>query len=611
MLTPHQALEKYYGYISFRPLQEEIITDILGKKDVFVLMPTGGGKSLCYQLPSILMQGTTIVISPLISLMKDQVDALTQNGIPAAFLNSSLSLDEQRSVLTQLEEGRLKLLYVAPERLVQDRFMQLLKRIPINFFAIDEAHCISQWGHDFRPEYRQLRLLREQFPTTPLVALTATATERVKQDIVEQLSLKNPSRYQASFNRPNLTYYIYPKSDAFMTTLTYIRDHPGESGIIYCQSRKTVERLAEKLQKRGIKALPYHAGLEDPVRKANQESFIKDDTQIVVATIAFGMGIDKPNVRFIIHYDLPKSLEHYYQETGRAGRDGLPSSCVFLFSIGDKYFYDRFIQEKQDREERIIAKQQLQTVITYAQSRVCRRTQLLKYFNEIFESDNCATCDNCIAPRETFDGTEIAQKILSCVYRVQERFGIIQIISILTGSKSEKVLQRNHHLLSTYNILSEYSMDDVKLFVYELIQLGYLSQTADQYVMLSLTPKSIPVLKGKQAVELTKPEVKIAAPTLMNQDSQMDKTLFEQLRTLRKKLAEEKDVPPYVVFADVSLKEMATYFPQNEQQFARIYGVGEEKLKRYGDNFLEEIRSYCTPLKILPQTGWISIAKSK
>lgn len=591
MLTPHQALEKYFGYTEFRPLQEEIITDILKKKDVFVLMPTGGGKSLCYQLPSTLMTGITIVISPLISLMKDQVDSLTQNGIPAAFLNSSLTPAEQDEVLHQVRSGTIKLLYVAPERLVQESFLALLESLPITFFVIDEAHCISQWGHDFRPEYRQLRLLKTRFPSIPIMALTATATEPVKEDIVSELQLVHPKRYQASFNRPNLSYTISPKTKAFDTVVRYIKDHSGESGIIYCQSRKTVENVTKKLQQKGIEALAYHAGLIDEVRKKNQERFINDDVQIIVATIAFGMGINKPNVRYVIHYDLPKSLEHYYQETGRAGRDGLPSACLLLFSVGDKFFYERFLEEKSEAE-RIHGRKQLQTVIAYAQSSTCRRKQLLQYFNETMTETTCGNCDNCLTPAETFDATVLAQKILSCVYRVHERFGINHIAGILTGSSSQKILERRHNLLSTYDIIKDYSAPDVKFFIYELISRGYLIQTDDQYAILSLTPKSMPVLKGTAPVFLSKREPSPTA-ALSREEVSFDQELFERLRRLRKRLADEKHVPPYVIFADTSLKAMASLLPQDLQAFSQVYGVGDEKLKRYGAVFLEEITAYC------------------
>ena len=593
---PVSVLQEYFGYSSFRPLQEQIITDVLNKKDVFVLMPTGGGKSICYQLPSIVLSGTTIVVSPLISLMKDQVDALRQNGVQTAYLNSSLSAAEQRDVIDLLQKNQLSLLYVAPERLAQPSFIQLLKTIPINFFAIDEAHCISQWGHDFRPEYRQLRLLREQFPRTPLIALTATATPRVKDDIIKELSIATAGIYQASFNRPNLTYKIIQKQKSFNQTLDYISQHPGESGIIYCQSRKTVENVAQKLQREGIKALPYHAGLPDEVRKGNQEKFIRDDVAVVVATIAFGMGIDKPNVRYVIHYDLPKSLENYYQETGRAGRDGLPSECLFLYSYGDKFSQERFIQMMSNPAEQKIAYAQLQRVIDYAQSKLCRRNLLLQYFAEETKQSNCASCDNCTVIRDTFDGTELAQKILSCIYRVRERFGISQVVGILTGSQAQKILQYNHQTLSTYGIITDYSSQDLKMFIYELVQDGYLKQTPDQFAILQLTPKSRAVLLGKDKILLTKPAIRISNPqsAIRNRrqtfdDTNMNSQLFNRLRALRTQLADKKNVPPYVVFSDATLKEMATALPKTKDEFANIKGVGAQKLKTYANIFLKEI----------------------
>lgn len=566
--------------------------DVLGGKDVFVLMPTGGGKSLCYQLPSLVMEGMTVVVSPLISLMKDQVDGLRENGVRAAYLNSSLSSEEQQEVIAQVRKHGLSLLYVAPERLVQENFLDLLKQVKINFFAVDEAHCISQWGHDFRPEYRQLALVREYFPQKSLVALTATATPRVKEDIVKQLQLNGARVYQASFNRPNLTYQVVGKQRPFEQVLAFVRERGDDSGIVYCQSRKTVERVAEALQKEGIKALPYHAGLSDIQRKRNQEKFLRDEVGVIVATIAFGMGIDKSSVRYVIHHDLPKSLEHYYQETGRAGRDGLASECVFLFSYGDKFVQERFIAEKEDEEERKIARIQLQKVIDFAQSRLCRRNLLLKYFAEDFTQENCASCDNCLTKKETFDGTVVAQKILSCVYRVHERFGMAQIIGILLGSEAKKILDNKHHLLSTYGIVTDFSKDNLKMFVYELVQLGYLTQSQDQYGILQLNEKSKLVLLGKEKVFLTKPlpqaqvvvtRQKTAVPLAEHAE------LFNRLRALRKRLADEARVPPYVVFSDASLKEMCALLPRTRAEFARIKGVGQKKLETYAKVFLAEI----------------------
>lgn len=595
-MTQLQALQKYYGYDSFRPLQQEIISDVLANKDVFALMPTGGGKSLCYQLPSILQEGVTIVISPLISLMKDQVDALLENGISAAFLNSTLNSRQQHDVLGKLQQNKLQLLYVAPERACQKNFLEILSTVKINFFAIDEAHCISQWGHDFRPEYRKLSVLRKLFPNISIIALTATATDRVKNDIIGQLSLGQASFYQASFNRPNLTYFVHSKKGSFQSMLAYILKRPGESGIIYCQSRNKVEKLAEKLAAYNIKALPYHAGLPDEVRKQNQERFIKEDVDIVVATIAFGMGIDKPNVRFVIHNDLPQSLEHYYQETGRAGRDGLPSDCLFFYGVGDKFLYDRFIDEYQDEEEKIAARKKLQTVISYAQSKKCRRKELLLYFGENMEDDNCSSCDNCLVPPQVFDGTIVAQKILSCVYRVNSRFGAMHVALILAGSKSERIIDNRHNSLSTYGLLKEYSVDSIKAFIAELIQLGYLYQTNDQYSLIGLTPKSRSVLKGEVIVELSKQEEQVLGKKNMD-DPRMDAKLFEWLKVLRKQLADEGNVPPYVIFSDKSLKEMAIHMPKTNVEFTRIYGVGASKLNKYGELFLKTIKEYSLSVK--------------
>ena len=597
MTTVQAKLQQYFGYATFRPLQEEIIQDVLDTKNVFVLMPTGGGKSLCYQLPSIVMNGTTVVVSPLISLMKDQVDSLRLNGVKAAFLNSSLSASAQRDVQQQLENNEISLLYIAPERLAQPGFIDTLKSLDINFFAIDEAHCISQWGHDFRPEYRQLKTLRKHFPDKSIIALTATATPRVKLDIIKELHIPDAKVYQASFVRPNLSYRILAKQKPFDQTLEYIKTRSGEAGIIYCQSRKKVETVAQKLQAEGIWALPYHAGLPDEVRQENQEKFLREDVDVIVATVAFGMGIDKSNVRYVIHYDLPQSLEHYYQETGRAGRDGLPSECLFLYSIADKYAYERFILYKKSEEEQLIAKAQLQRVIDYAQSRICRRTLLLQYFAEDTKETKCDSCDNCLTPQETIDGTVLAQKILSCVYRVNGRFGLTHVAAILTGSQAEKIQQYGHDKLSTYGIITDFSAQEVKMFIYELLQLGYLEQSKDQYGLLSLTPTSKALLVGKEAIQLTKPlkqTISVKKKKSTFDTTNMNSQLFNRLRSVRKKLADQKNVPPYLIFSDATLKEMATKFPKTTEEFAQIKGVGAQKLKTYAKIFLTTITEFGT-----------------
>src|SRR2546421_7748453 len=453
-MDSRSALKKYFGYDAFRPLQQESIDDALANRDVFALLPTGGGKSLCFQLPALLHDGVTIVVSPLIALMKDQVDGLRTSGIAATFLNSTLAGTEARERLRGLDRNQFRLLYVAPERLMIEAFLERALNWNIAQIAIDEAHCISEWGHDFRPEYRELKKLQQHLPDAPVMALTATATERVRADIVKQLQLHDPRCYVASFNRPNLTYRVIPKSYPYEQVLAFIRQRPNESGIVYCASRKTTDSLAKKLSADGIKAKPYHAGLESKERATHQEQFLRDDARVITATIAFGMGINKPNVRFVVHYDLPKNIESYYQETGRAGRDGLPSECVLLFSASDVVKQRRFIEEKSEREQRI-AQEQLRNTIHYAETRDCRRATLLKYFGEEFPAP-CNGCDNCLEPRETFDGTVPAQKFLSCIQRVRQKsgfsFGLNHIVDVLNGADTEPIRQRGHDQLSTYGI---------------------------------------------------------------------------------------------------------------------------------------------------------------
>ncbi len=588
-------LEKYFGYKQFRPLQEKIINSVLEKDDVFVLMPTGGGKSLCYQLPALTLEGTAIVVSPLISLMKDQVDSLVKNGVAAAFLNSSLSYTERKQIIEKLKAEKLKLLYVAPERLTEENFLNFLEEINISLFAIDEAHCISSWGHDFRPEYRKLSILRERFPKIPLIALTATATSKVREDILSQLKLNSAKTFQASFNRPNLRYIVFDKQNPYVQTTFYIDNHPSESGIIYCSTRDKVDELTKKLQKDGYSVLPYHAGLSENERKTFQEKFIREDVQIIVATIAFGMGIDKPNVRFVIHYDLPSNIERYYQETGRAGRDGLFSECILLYSLADIYPIKHLIAQKTSEIEQKVAQNLLTQVINYAQTSRCRRAALLNYFGEEYPAKNCQNCDNCLNPKETFDATEISQKILSCVVRVGQRFGVMHIIKVLTGVEDPKTLQYRHDKLSTFGIAKDLTVEELKFYIYELVQMGYLKITQDQYPIVSLTSRSIPVLKGEEKISLTKPVIRIKKERVKKGISQIedyDEELFNKLRALRKKLADQEQVPPYVIFSDVSLKEMSKEIPQTLNDFKNIYGVGERKLKDYGEIFISEISKY-------------------
>ncbi|MEK6590367.1 MAG: DNA helicase RecQ [Nitrospinota bacterium] len=595
-----KTLHKYFGYTNFLPLQETIIRDVLDRKDILVLMPTGGGKSLCYQLPALLFDGLTVVVSPLIALMKDQVDGLISNGISAAYINSSLNYAEISRIMETVEHGNIKILYLAPERLMVPGFLGFLKSLPISLFAVDEAHCISEWGHDFRPEYRQLKAIKDNFRGTPLIALTATATKDVQDDIARQLKIPQCERYLASFNRKNLYYRIEPKVNPYQQLLKHLEGRKKESGIIYCQSRKMVDSLSISLQEAGYRAIPYHAGLTADERDKNQDRFIKDDAEIIVATIAFGMGIDKPNVRYIIHYDLPKNLEGYYQETGRAGRDGLPGDCILFFSYGDKVKIEYFIGQKEDQRDRDISYQKLRKLIDYCEGNTCRRKVMLAYFGEDFDEPNCGGCDICLEPRERFDGTVAAQKVLSCVYRLGQGFGINHVIDILMGARNKKVIQKNHHILATYGIGKEYSKDQWQSIARELVYLGFLDIEGDKYPILRLNDKSKEVLFKGEKVSLRKPAVELQK-LHSNVDDAFDRELFEILRTLRKRLADEGGVPPYIIFPDTTLKEMATYYPNDSLSLSNISGVGEKKLQKYGDIFLNTVTEYCKAKGIKPK----------
>lgn len=588
-------LKQYFGYTTFHPLQEEIIMDILQKKDVFVLMPTGGGKSLCYQLPSVINDGVTIVVSPLIALMKDQVDSLRANGIPSAFINSSISETEIQKIKAQLLRNEIKLLYVAPERIMTQSFLPFVQKLKISLFAIDEAHCISEWGHDFRPEYRQLKTLRTTFPTVPISAFTATAIPAVQKDIVQQLKLQNAKTYIASFNRKNLFYSVQPKQDSYKQLLTYLRNHKKDSGIIYCFSRDKTETLAQRLNDDGFRTLPYHAGLSAEIRTNNQEKFIKEDVEIIVATIAFGMGINKSNVRFVIHYDLPKNLESYYQETGRAGRDGLPSDCILFYGYGDKRKIEYFIEEKQSEQNKIIAYEKLERLIEFCENNnQCRRKILLKYFGEDYKESKCGNCDTCVSPKDKIDGTIPAQKILSCIKRTGERFGATYIVDVLRGSENQKILHNKHAQLSTYGIGKDFTAKQWQAFIRELVQLGYIS-VDEEFHGLKLNEQSKEILFNREKVFLTKPEKeKVRSRAINETDEHFDAKLFDELKRLRKVLADDEGVPPYVVFHDTALKEMATYKPTTENDLRMIAGVGEKKLAKYGDEFLFLIQKYST-----------------
>jgi len=636
-------LKQYFGFSAFRPLQEEIVRDTLSGRDVFAVLPTGGGKSLCFQLPALSRPGLTVVVSPLIALMKDQVDALQAAGVPATFLNSSLAAGESRPRLRGLHNGEFRLLYVAPERLMLSGFLDDLKTWGVNLFAIDEAHCISEWGHDFRPEYRQIAKLRGLFPKVPMMALTATATERVQADILKQLHLKDPASYIASFNRPNLTYRVSGKAGAYPQILKFVRGRPGESGIIYCQARKTAETLAARLSTDGVSAVPYHAGLTADQRSRNQEAFIRDEVGVVCATIAFGMGINKPNVRFVIHHDLPKNIEGYYQETGRAGRDGLPSECLLLFSPGDRVKYGRFIDEKPDPKEREIARAQLEQIVHYAEASSCRRVFLLNYFGEKFEGNtaaqedarldpessiapqsrsrgresaqspgeggrphrhasvptaesNCGGCDNCLSPRETWDGTVATQKFLSCVHRIREKsgfgVGIQHVVEVLCGADTEKIRKWEHQTLSTYGIGSEHSRAEWAAVGRELVRLGYLRQDSERFNVAEITEDGREFLRSRRKLTLTKPVTASKRVKHRAGEIACDELLFEKLRALRKQVADERGVPSYIIFGDVSLRQMARYYPVGDADFSRISGVGEKKRLEFGGVFLAEIAAH-------------------
>ncbi len=589
-----EILRRYFGYSEFRQLQQDIILDVLKGKDVLVLMPTGGGKSLCYQYPSLVFKGLTIVVSPLISLMKNQVDSLRSNGIPAEYINSSLNYEDIIKIKSALVQNRVRLLYIAPERLTIPTFLSFLKGLKISLFAIDEAHCISEWGHDFRPEYRQLKIIGTSFPDVPIIALTATATLKVREDIINQLELKDCKKYIASFNRENLVYHVRPKQEAFRQIIEFLKTRPGESGIIYCYSRKSVESLVENLKAAGFRALPYHAGLSASVRSTNQEKFIKDDVDVLVATIAFGMGIDKPNIRFVIHHDLPKNLEAYYQETGRAGRDGLRSDCVLLFSYGDRQKIEYFINQMANEKERQIAHDKLMDIINFCQTTVCRRKPLLGYFGEEYDEEKCGGCDNCLMPEEEMEATGEILTILSCIEELGENFGINYCIDVLTAGKSSRILHNGHASLRSYGAGKNLPKKMWHGFIRELLRRGYLNLEGE-YPVLKLRQKSRDILLGtgskSEKLFLAKPRI-VEKSAIIEQDSG-DMGLFEALRNLRKTLADVENYPPYIIFNDASLKQMAVRRPCTPHDFRKITGVGDKKLERYGAIFINEIRRFC------------------
>ena len=592
------TLKTTFGYGSFHPLQREIIETSLAGRDVFALLPTGGGKSLCFQLPALLRPGLTVVVSPLIALMKDQVDQLQAAGVAATYLNSSLDADESRSRLRGLHRGEFRLLYVAPERLLLDNWKDNLAGWNVTALAIDEAHCVSEWGHDFRPEYRQLAKLRDLLPDVPVMALTATATDRVRADIVKHLKLRDPATFVASFNRPNLSYRVVPKDQPAKQVIDFVRRREHESGVIYCASRATAERVAESLAGRGFSARPYHAGLDAAERSRNQELFLRDECRIICATIAFGMGINKPNVRWIIHHDLPKNIEGYYQETGRAGRDGLPGDCLLLFSAGDIAKQTHFLDEITDAHEQAVARAQLRQIVHYAENAGCRRAELLDYFGERFPLDNCGACDNCLEPRETYDGTVVAQKFLSCVYRIQQAggfsVGLNHVVEVLTGADTEKIARWGHDRLSTYGIGRDLARPAWAAIGRELMRLGYVAVAEGGFATLELTAEGREVLRSRAAITLTKPMDLPKARRVKRREGDIacDEVLFEHLRTLRKRLADERKVPAYVIFGDATLREMARAYPTRIGELEGITGVGEKKRAEFGETFTAAIAGF-------------------
>jgi ATP-dependent DNA helicase RecQ len=601
------VIARHWGFKLLRPLQDAAMRTVLEGRDSLLVLPTGGGKSLCYQAPAVARGDTTVVVSPLISLMKDQVDSLRAIGVSAAALNSSLEASESRSIMQDLRAGHIRLLFVSPERLALDGFRQLLGELGITRFAIDEAHCISHWGHDFRPEYRQLKTLKQQFPTASVHAFTATATERVRKDIAEQLGIPKLEVLVGNFDRPNLTYRVVPRVDVIGQTLEMMERHKGEAGIIYCIRRRDVDDLTSMLKAKGIDALPYHAGLDAARRKAAQNAFKQERCDLVVATVAFGMGIDRSNVRFVLHTGMPKSVEHYQQESGRAGRDGLEAECVLLHSAADVVTWKWILEKSKEDAEQPIDPQYLKSALkhlndmdAYCRPLVCRHKSLVEYFGQTYENGACMACDVCLEDGQVepvLDAATVAKKILSCVARVQEKFGVGQVVSVLRGENIEAIRKWNHDKLSTYGLLKEHSKNEVRDWVYQLLAQQLLVQTGDEYPILQLNEASWQVMRDERSVKLTrhhkpdKPARKSKADVVSWEG--VDKELFEALRELRRKYAEERAVPPYVIFSDATLRELARVRPSNIPAMHMIYGIGEKKLAEFGESFMAVIDEYC------------------
>ncbi|HKO58873.1 MAG TPA: DNA helicase RecQ [Thermoanaerobaculia bacterium] len=593
------VISRHWGYDSFRPLQHDAMQAVLDGRDSLVVMPTGGGKSLCYQAPAVLRGQVTLVVSPLISLMKDQVDGLRACGVVAAQMNSSQSPLEQRAVEKELMEGRIRLLFASPERLAMPSFRELLQRAGVKTFAIDEAHCISHWGHDFRPEYRQLRSLRQHFPEASVHAYTATATQQVRRDIAEQLALREPVLLVGDFDRPNLTYRVLPRVDEGKQILDVIERHKDEAGIIYCTRRKDVDQLAGQLRKRGIDAVAYHAGMPQEERRAAQDAFAAERCDLVVATVAFGMGIDRSNVRFILHTAMPKSIEHYQQETGRAGRDGLEAECVLLYSGADVVLWKSMLDRGSDEIDpdpryREAAVRHLNDIDRYCSGTTCRHRALVEYFGQRYEKPACGACDICLGETEDVpEALVVAQKIVSCVYRVGQAFGVSHVVSVLRGEDTEKVRDRGHDRLSTYGLLKGNGRNEVRDWIYQLVAQGFLSQTDDQYPIIRLTEEARKVMRGEAVIRLRQPIVtkKSRGATPRRQFGEswegVDRSLFDTLRSWRREEAQERGVPPYVIFSDRTLRELARIRPTTLLALREVYGVGDAKLQEFGRKVLE------------------------